>query len=323
MPRKKIDRETRRAITDGRRLIEDVMRMDGNEAETRRRVERIFETVMNYDALKHLTRERAVKGAGETEHVDFVVQMEPGEDAKPVIMVELKRVSVDLARKHLKQVSSYAIDAGCEWIILTNGREWRLYHVEFGQPPETTLLEQWDLLKDDPVVLAERFYTISYKNVRRGSLEKLWQRTKVLAADNLLTAMFSEDTIRLICRTLKKSTGITIAPKDVFSSMVKLLNEASSIELKNLKIEPPERKRPKQKVQEQKKVEVATVNEREDKAEEKAISTPSPVARELQAHSDSSKGDGGDKDELEKEIVPKEPNSDLGHDAGHLGTKPH
>jgi len=135
MPRKKIDKETRRVIIDARRLIEDVMRMDGNEAETRKRVERIFERVMGYDVFKHLSRERAVRGAGETEHVDFTVQMEPGEDAKPIIMVELKRVGVNLARKHLKQVTSYAIDAGCEWMVLTNGREWRLYHVEFGQPP--------------------------------------------------------------------------------------------------------------------------------------------------------------------------------------------
>lgn len=281
MPRKKIDKETRRTIIDARRLIEDVMRMDENEAETRRRVERIFETIMGYDALKHLTRERAVKGAGETEHVDFTVQLEPGEDAKPMIMVELKRVGVDLARKHLKQVSSYAIDAGCEWIILTNGREWKLYHIEFGQPPETVLLEQWDLIKDDPVILAERFETISYKKIRRGSLDKLWQRTKVLASDNLITAMFSEETIRLICRMLKKNTGVAVAPKDVFSGMNKLLNEAASIELSNLKITPPERKRPKQKVQKEKEQE--EIAESEQVVEEQPKSTivdPSPVTRE-------------------------------------------
>ena len=116
MGRTKIDKETRQSIIDARHLIEGVMRMDGNESETRRRVERVFEMVMGYDALKHLSRERAVRGTGVgvTEYVDFVVQLEPGEDAKPIIMVELKRVGIDLARKHLRQVSSYAIDAGSE-----------------------------------------------------------------------------------------------------------------------------------------------------------------------------------------------------------------
>lgn len=298
MPRKKIDKETRRAIIDARRLIEDVMRMDGNEAETRRRVERIFETLMGYDALKHLSRERAVKGAGETEHVDFVVQLEPGGDAKPIIMVELKRVGIDLVRKHLKQVSSYAIDAGCEWIILTNGREWRLYHVEFGQPPETTLLKQWDLVKDDPVILAECFETINYKNVRKKGLDALWQRTKVLASDSLLTAMFSEEAIRLICRLLKKSTGVTVAPKDVFSSMNKLLNETASIELKELKITPPERKRPKPRVQKEKEGdEVVKIEEEPEQIIDEPITviTKSPEQAEV--------AEAGKGEEKEEQII--------------------
>ena len=100
----------------------------------------MFEFLMGYDPLKHLSRERAVRGAGETEHVDFAIQLEETEEPKPEIMIEIKRVNVDLAPKHLKQVSSYAINAGCEWILLTNSKEWRLYHVSFGQPPVTKII---------------------------------------------------------------------------------------------------------------------------------------------------------------------------------------
>ena len=64
--------------------------------------------------MDHLSRERAVRGAGETEHVDFAIQLERGPDARPMVMVELKRVGIELAKKHLKQVTSYAINAGCE-----------------------------------------------------------------------------------------------------------------------------------------------------------------------------------------------------------------
>jgi len=282
MARKKIDKETRRAIIDARHLVEDVMRMDGNESETRRRVERIFETVMGYDALKHLTRERAVRGAGEAEYVDFAVQLEPGKDAKPLIMVELKRVGVDLARKHLRQVSSYAIDAGSQWIILTNGREWRLYHVEFGMPPETVLVEQWDLTKDDPTVLAERFDIISYKNVRKGGLDDLWRRTKVLAPENLLAAMFSPEAITLIRSMLRKSTGVVVARADVFSGLSKLLNESAAIELSALKIAPPEERRTRQKVQKhEEEDEVAKTEETEEESEQEIIVSPGHPGQEL------------------------------------------
>ena len=103
MAKRAIQADTRKAIVSARRLIEDVVKSDGNEAETRRRVERILETVTSYD-LKHLSREHAVKGAGTTEHVDFVIQVEDTPDARSVVMVELKRVGVDLHRKHLNQV---------------------------------------------------------------------------------------------------------------------------------------------------------------------------------------------------------------------------
>jgi len=122
------EKQKRRAIRDARGVVEQSLKADVNEAETRRRIERIFESVMGYDPFTHLSRERAVRGSGETEHVDFAIQLEKGENAHPVIMVEIKRVAVDLARKHLKQVASYAIDAGCEWALLTNSREWRPRH---------------------------------------------------------------------------------------------------------------------------------------------------------------------------------------------------
>ena len=83
-------------------------------------------------------------------------------------MIELKRVSIDLASKHLRQAAGYAINIGCEWIVLTNGRDWRLFHVTYAKPPETKMVSHWNLLEDEMSDLAERFRTISYKNVKRG-----------------------------------------------------------------------------------------------------------------------------------------------------------
>ncbi|HPS53620.1 MAG TPA: type I restriction enzyme HsdR N-terminal domain-containing protein, partial [Phycisphaerae bacterium] len=128
MPQIKIDKEYRKNLRDTKNMIAMAEKQDCNEAETRRRIERMFETLMGYDPFRHLSRERAVRGAGETEHVDFSIELGEGEDKKPVIMIEIKRVCIDLAPKHLKQVTSYAIDTGCEWILLTNSKQWNLYH---------------------------------------------------------------------------------------------------------------------------------------------------------------------------------------------------
>ena len=102
-------------------MVQALEKSDGNEAETRRRIERIFESVMGYDPFKHLSRERAVRGAGETEHVDFAIELEEGDAAKPVVMVEIKRVNVDLAPKHLRQVSSLGANGYCLQIAGSGG----------------------------------------------------------------------------------------------------------------------------------------------------------------------------------------------------------
>ncbi len=242
MARKTIDKALRRTILDRRAMILQAEKAANNESVTRRRIERIFDGLMGYDVFKHLSRERAIRGAGETEHVDFAIQMEEGQDAKPEIMVEIKRVSVDLAPKHLKQVSSYAINAGCEWILLTNGREWRVYHVAFGQPPITKLMASWNILTDDVAVLADRFELISFKSVRKGALEKLWKKTNVLNPRNLLAAILSEDAVRLIRRDLKKDSGISLSPEDIVSGVRRLLNESALAELAGIRISFPQKK---------------------------------------------------------------------------------
>jgi hypothetical protein len=228
-------------------MIDTLSKSDGNEAETRRRVERIFEKVMGYDAFEHLSRERAIRGAGETEHVDFAVQLKHDDEAEPIIMVELKRVGVDLAKKHLKQVSSYAIDSGCEWVLLTNGRDWKLYHVEFGQPPKTKLIEQWNLMTDDVADLASKFEIIGYKSVKRNSLQKVWEKATVLSPTSLLTAIASPESLRVLCRVLRKNTDVMIAQEDLLKGIQKLLNETSAIELSKIKIDfaPKNRKKTK------------------------------------------------------------------------------
>ena len=236
-----MQKERRKALRDAQKIINHVYEQNGNEAETRRRVERIFETVMGYDVFKHLSRERAVKGAAETEHVDFAIQLQPGAEAKPVVMVELKRAGVELVKKHLKQITSYSIDAGCEWMLLTNGRDWKIYHVEFGQPPEVELLDSWNLLEDDLFELSDKFDLISYKSMKRDQLNATWKRVKVFAPEQLLESIISQNSLNAIRHYLYKNTGIRLKYEEIYTGISKLLNERSAQALSKIKLPEPKK----------------------------------------------------------------------------------
>lgn len=235
------DRNAKKVLFDARQMIEDIDKVSANEAETARRVERVFESIMGYDALKHVTREYAVHGAGDTEYCDFAIRLNNEETSKPIILVEVKSVSVDLVSRHIKQSASYAINLGCEWVILTNGKEWRLYHISFNQPPETTLLESWDLLTGDPAKLLEQFSIIGLKSVRQNGLNQLWQKRNVLSAGNMLGAILSPDSLALLRRRLR-SRDVGVSPEEIIGAIRRLLNESAITELEQIKICLPKKK---------------------------------------------------------------------------------
>ena len=235
MPKPSLDKVTKKALLDARNLVEANAKVDGNEAETRARIRHIFGTIMGYDTFKHITAEYAIHGAGDTVHCDIAVQLSHEELSKPDMLVELKRVNINLTPKHLGQAASYAIDIGCEWVLLTNSKEWKLYHISFGKPPQTKLIESWDLLNDDLLVLNKKFEIVSYKNVRKQGLDKLWEKRNVLTA-NMLKAILSEESIKLYQRRIKKATGVTVSPEDIVGSFRHLLNEAALSEMDKIRI---------------------------------------------------------------------------------------
>jgi hypothetical protein len=248
MAKQKLDLQTKRTLLNARKMIQDVAKADGNEAETRRRVERILGSVMGYNIFKHITREYAVHGVGDTEYCDFAIQIDSRESAIPCMLIELKRVNIDLATKHLKQVATYAIDMGCEWTLLTNGKEWKLYHILFGRPPQTKLVESWNLIDDDPITLARKFDLVSYKNVKRNGLKELWQKSTVLAAHNILKAILSEESITLLQRRIKREAGVMVSPEDIVGAIRHILNEAAASEMDKIKISLPEKKQRKKNI---------------------------------------------------------------------------
>lgn len=241
MSKNLIDKETKKAINDARAMIEEAIRTDISEAETSRRIEVIFESLMGYNRFKHITSEHAIHAIGDSDYCDFAICIE--EDKKvPNVLIEIKKATMELAEKHLKQTASYAINKGCEWAILTNGKTWQLYHISFGQPPQTTLLDSWDLIEDDPAVILEKFTAIGYKNVKKGGLKQIWEKSNVLTTHNVVKLIVSEESISMIRRGIKKSTDVNVSPEEIVGAIRHILNEAALGEMDKVKICLPNKK---------------------------------------------------------------------------------
>jgi len=111
----------------------------------------------------------------------------------------------------------------------------------------TKLLSSWDLLEDDIDELAEHFALISYRSVKKGALDDLWQKRKVLHPRNLLQAILSDESIKILRRALRKTTGVLLSPEDVIAGVRRLLNESALSELEDIRISLPEGRRRRRK----------------------------------------------------------------------------
>lgn len=237
----------RKALVRAREMIMDIAQRDVNEAETSHHVKWVFTDVLGYDQFRHITHEHAVRGVAGTDHVDLAITVEEGARARPAMLVELKRVGVPLLPKHIKQASAYAIHTGCNWVLLTNGRGWMLYHIEFLQPPQPVLVAEWNLLEDDFDVLAQKFRLISFHCVRKGILDEYWQKHRVLDSKNLLNAIFSQSTLKILRRELHKATGVRLPVEDIMGGLRRLLNESAISTMEEVSIRFNDRKASKPK----------------------------------------------------------------------------
>ena len=106
--------------------LADLVARDANEGDTRLLVTDFLCEGLGYDKYSHLTTEYEVKG----DFADYGVRI----DKDLVAFIEVKRCATKLTTKHLRQVEMYAVNEGVEWLILTNGSNWQVYHVTGGLP---------------------------------------------------------------------------------------------------------------------------------------------------------------------------------------------
>lgn len=192
----------------------DLVGRDANEGDTRLLVTDFLEHALGYDKYEDLTTEYGVKG----EFADYGIRI----DKELVAFVEVKRVATKLAAKHLRQVEMYAVNEGVEWMILTNGVEWRAYHLSAGLPVEIDLALDVNLLGDGTAATkADLLYYLSRESFKRKQIDELWRERRAKSPKSLATALISPPVVEALRRELRKQTGHRVEPGE----LEKLLRE--------------------------------------------------------------------------------------------------
>lgn len=135
---KKVQERISDRIRNFQKIAEQQKAKDVSEADTVTLVKDILAEVFGFDKYQELTSEHQIKGT----FCDLAVKIE----GKVRLLIEVKAAGVTLNNSHLRQAVNYGVTQGIEWVALTNGINWQVYKIKFGQPPIEEELARFDFL---------------------------------------------------------------------------------------------------------------------------------------------------------------------------------
>lgn len=205
----------RAALRRYRRPLTDLIERDANEGDTRLLVTDFLCDALGYDKYDDLTTEFSVRG----EFADYGIRI----DKQLVAFIEVKRATQQLNARHLRQVETYAVKEGLEWVILTNGRAWQAYHVTAatGQQVATELVLDIDLLDDDtPANKVSKLFHLHRSALKRQTIDDVWIRRAATSPNAVAEVLMSEPVLDQVRREVRRRTGVNPAP-EVLAAVIK------------------------------------------------------------------------------------------------------
>src|SRR5687768_17856622 len=111
------------------RAFEAARSRDVNESDTCVILSDFLADVLGYDKYSEVTTEFAVRST----FCDLAIKT----DGRLQFLIEVKSVGTDLKDNHMRQATDYAANQGVDWVLLTNGGQWKAYKLKFEKPIQT------------------------------------------------------------------------------------------------------------------------------------------------------------------------------------------
>jgi hypothetical protein len=196
-------------------------------------VVQFFKEALGYDIFTEISKEFQIK----EKYCDIAIKLQ----GQVELLTEVKQAGLRLADRHIEQAESYAMKSGTRWVMLTNGLEWKLFHISFSESEgvERAVVFRTDFLKDldeKPDEVAEKFALLQKKNYQKGALEKYWTRKTMLAPGALAQALFSHAVLRTLNREVNRGADAKVSFEDIVKALKNMLDKEVLADLADIKI---------------------------------------------------------------------------------------
>lgn len=130
-------------LSDGLKKFQPILikarSADINESDTVTIIADMLSDIFGYDKYSEITSEFSIKKT----FCDLAIII----DGKTSLLIECKAIGLTLKDDYIRQATNYSADSGIEWVVLTNGIDWKIYKVIFSKPIEKELVYEFDITK--------------------------------------------------------------------------------------------------------------------------------------------------------------------------------
>ena len=182
--------------------LADLVARDANEGDTRLVVTDFLCEALGFDKFADLTTEFQVRG----EFVDYGLRI----DKQLVAFIEVKRAAQQLNARHLRQVETYAVKEGLEWVLLTNGHVWQAYHVSSGtgQQTATSLDFEVDILGDESTAAKiGKLFQLHRSALKHSTISELWKHRSATSPAALAKTLLSDAMLDALRKETRRESG--------------------------------------------------------------------------------------------------------------------
>lgn len=188
---------------------------DIGEADTVTIVKDLLADVFGYDKYSDLTSEYSIRGT----FCDLATKI----DGVLQTLIEVKAIGLDLKDQHVKQAIDYAANQGVDWVLLTNGMQWRVYHVIFAKPIGQELIVDIDFCSLNPRSTndVEKLFLWCKEGWQKSVLGEYRDQKQALSRFSVAAVLQSEPVVSVIRRELRRlSPDIRIEADEVEAVIV-------------------------------------------------------------------------------------------------------
>lgn len=200
IPKKVLDRFLKN-VSRFQKVLQIAKDRDVNESDTVSILSDIFGEVFGYDKYLEVTSEFSIRST----FCDLALKVED----KVQFIVEVKAIGIDLKETHMRQAIDYGANQGVQWVVLTNGVDWRIYRIRFEQPVNYNLVYSFDFLALKPrdEKDQERLFMLSKEGLIKKARDDFYEKVQSVNRYVIGSLILAQPVLSFINRELKKLSG--------------------------------------------------------------------------------------------------------------------